>query len=50
MPRYRQFSAPKEKFPWLLFVCVLFVVYLFFLLPRQIGSHPVQVEFTNPTG
>jgi hypothetical protein len=46
--RYRQFSAPKEKFPWLLFLVLLAAIGLFFVLPRQIGTSQIQVEFTAP--
>jgi hypothetical protein len=45
--RYRQFSAPKEKFPWLLFLAVVVLAGVFFALPKQMGPSTFQVDFTQ---
>ncbi|HEY0868322.1 MAG TPA: hypothetical protein VGE01_13135 [Fimbriimonas sp.] len=40
----------RERFPWLLLLAVLGTIYLFWILPRQIGPKPVQVEFPAEKG
>jgi hypothetical protein len=37
----------KERFPWLLFLALIGTIYLFWILPRQRGPQPVQVEFKS---
>jgi hypothetical protein len=45
--RYRQFSAPRERFPWLILLALFAAIYLFFIMPRQVGPRPVNVEFSR---
>lgn len=43
-------SAPKkgkEKYPWLLLLLFLASVYIFWILPYQLGPRPVRVEFAE---
>jgi hypothetical protein len=40
----------KERFPWLLLLLLLGSVYLFWGLPYQLGSRPVQVDFVEAAG
>jgi hypothetical protein len=45
----RQFGKPKKRFPWLLFLLLLASLYAFWILPYQLGTRKVQVEFV-PAG
>ena len=45
--RYRQFTAPKEKFPWLLWLALIAAILFFWGLPYRLGPQPVRVEFTE---
>ena len=38
-------AAPREPFPWWPFLLLLLTIGLFWILPRQMGSPPVRVEF-----
>ena len=38
-----------RPFPWLLLLVFLATVYIFWVLPRQLGDHPVKVDF-DPVG
>lgn len=39
-------QAPEvKKFPWLLLILLLGSLYVFWVLPFQLGSRPVRVEF-----
>ena len=42
-------NAPKRKlkFPWLALLVLLGSLYLFWVLPGQLGSKPVEVEFSS---
>ena len=43
-------SAPKSgkpKFPWLLLLALIATVYIFWILPYQLGPRPVRVEFAG---
>jgi len=44
----RTYGRPKRRFPWLLFILLLMSAYAFWVLPAQLGSRPVQVEFVPP--
>jgi hypothetical protein len=46
--RYRQFSKPREKFPWWWFLALIAAVYIFWVLPYQLGTKPVVVTFEQP--
>jgi cell division septal protein FtsQ len=41
-------AKAKPRFPWLLLLVLLATVYLFWILPHQLGPRPVQVEFGEP--
>lgn len=39
-------QAPaKRRFPWLPLILLLGSIYLFWILPYQLGDRPVEVEF-----
>ena len=42
-------KAPKRRqgFPWLALIVFLGTVYLFWILPYQLGDKPVDVEFSD---
>lgn len=37
--------ARRKPFPWLVLILLLGSVYAFWILPRQLGDRPVEVEF-----
>jgi len=39
----------QERFPWLVLLALLATVYLFWILPRQLGPQPVKVDFAPST-
>lgn len=47
MARYRQFSAPKERFPWLLLLALMAVLALFWVLPGQLDRKPLRIDFSE---
>jgi hypothetical protein len=42
-------AKPKRRFPWVLFLLLLASVYVFWILPLQIGPRPVHVQFVPDT-
>jgi hypothetical protein len=38
---------PSPKFPWVALFVLLVTLYLFWVLPYQVGSPPVKVEFSG---
>ncbi|MBC8064826.1 MAG: hypothetical protein H7Y17_08350 [Chlorobia bacterium] len=45
----RLYGKPKKRFPWLLLILFVAIVYAFWILPIQLGTRQVQVEFV-PAG
>jgi hypothetical protein len=46
-PKRRVIAAKSEPFPWLLFLLLLASIYLFWILPVQIGTPVPRVEFSD---
>ena len=42
-------KAPKRKpkFPWLALIVLIASIYVFWVLPSQLGDKPVDVEFSS---
>lgn len=38
-------APPKRRFPWLPLVLLLGTIYVFWVLPAQLGDRPVKVQF-----
>jgi hypothetical protein len=47
--RSRTVRRPKKRrsTAWIAFILLLASIYVFWVLPYQLGSHPVRVEFTQ---
>lgn len=41
-------SGRRKRFPWIPLLALLGTIYLFWVLPHQLGDRPIDVEFTNP--
>ena len=46
-PKRRVLAAKSEPFPWLLFLILLASIYLFWVLPFQLGTTIPRVEFSD---
>jgi len=42
--------ARKSPWPWVLVLALLGAVYALWILPHQLGSRPVEVEFAPAVG
>lgn len=40
-------TTKRTKFPWLPLVLFLGTLFLFWVLPGQLGEKPIQVEFSD---
>lgn len=40
-------SSRKGRFPWLPLLALLGTIYIFWVLPYQLGDRPIEVEFAN---
>jgi hypothetical protein len=51
MPYFRIVAKPQgrraKRFPWLLLLALLGSIYVFWVLPRQIGPRRVKAEFES---
>ncbi len=40
-------SKRQERFPWVLLLVFVLTIYLFWIMPLQMGSRPVDVQFSK---